>query len=116
MVWADPADVAHIIDNLIENAIRYCPPETSISVTVAAAAARPAVVVADNGPGIDEHDAARIFERFYRGTTGREGGPGTGLGLAIVAELAGRWGGEVRLLGGPGTRIEVSFRSPPTIS
>ncbi|MEA2509781.1 MAG: hypothetical protein QOG21_1863 [Actinomycetota bacterium] len=115
-VWADPADVAHIVDNLIENAIRYCPPGTEISVSVGGAGERPLLVVADTGPGIGRDDADRIFERFYRGATGRAGGPGTGLGLAIVAELARRWGGEVRLLEGTGTRIEVTFPAPSTVS
>jgi signal transduction histidine kinase len=115
-VWADQTDVAHIIDNLIENAIRYCPPGTDIEVAVKGGDGRPVLVIADSGPGIDREDAGRIFERFYRGTTGREGGSGTGLGLAIVAELARRWGGDVRLLEGPGTLIEVSFRAASTVS
>jgi signal transduction histidine kinase len=108
-VLADPADVAHIIDNLVENAIHYCPGGTVIVVSVGSTRGRPALVVADTGPGIDPQDAGRIFERFYRGSTGRAGGPGTGLGLAIVAELTRRWGGEVRLLPGAGTTIEVTF-------
>jgi signal transduction histidine kinase len=116
VAWGDPADVAHIIDNLVENAIRYCPPGTDISVSVAVANERPVLTVADTGPGIGGEDAARVFERFYRGATGRAGGPGTGLGLAIVAELARRWGGDVHLLDGPGTRIEVTFRAPSTVS
>jgi signal transduction histidine kinase len=116
IAWADESDVAHIFDNLIENAIRYCPSGVNIRVSVGSAGARPFLLVADSGPGIAREDADRIFERFYRGTTGREGGPGTGLGLAIVAELARRWGGDVRLLGGPGTRIEVSFRPTSTFS
>jgi signal transduction histidine kinase len=116
VVWADPADVAHIIDNLIENAIRYCPPETEISVSVGSSGERPFLTVADNGPGISQEDAGRVFERFYRGATGRAGGPGTGLGLAIVAELSRRWGGDIHLLDAPGTRIEVTFRAPSTVS
>ncbi|MEA2484964.1 MAG: hypothetical protein QOD46_75 [Actinomycetota bacterium] len=115
-VWADPADVAHIIDNLIENAVRYCPPGTVISVSIGPSGQQPFLTVADNGPGIGQEDGRRVFERFYRGATGRAGGPGTGLGLAIVAELARRWGGDVRLLDGPGTRIEVTFRAPSTVS
>jgi signal transduction histidine kinase len=115
-VWADPSDVAHIIDNLVENAIHYCPPGTRISVVVSSRAGRPALAVADTGPGIDPHDADRIFERFYRGSTGRAGGPGTGLGLAIVGELARRWGGEVRLVPGAGTTIEVTFPARSTVS
>jgi signal transduction histidine kinase len=108
--WADPADVAHVVDNLIENAIRYCPPGTDISVSAETDGSRPVLIVSDNGPGIDKQDVDRIFERFYRGTTGRAGGPGTGLGLAIVAELTQRWGGEVQLLEGRGTQIKVIFK------
>ena len=110
-VWASPRDLANVLDNLIENALRYCPPGTEVSVDVMAREGRSALVVSDTGPGIRPEDRARVFERFYRGTNGRESGPGTGLGLAIVAELAARWGGEVRLLDGPGTRVEATFPS-----
>jgi two-component system, OmpR family, sensor kinase len=115
-VWADSADLAHILDNLIENALRYCPPGTEVAVESWAEDSRAWLVVADDGPGIPAEDRTRIFERFYRGANGRKTGPGTGLGLAIVAELAGRWGGEVRLLAGPGTRVEASFPVSPTDS
>jgi signal transduction histidine kinase len=78
-----------------------------------AANGRATLVVADDGPGIPEEDRARVFERFYRGSNGRRVGPGTGLGLAIVAELVERWGGEVTIAEGPGTRIQVAFRHAP---
>jgi signal transduction histidine kinase len=112
-VFADPADLAHVVDNLIENALRYCPPGTRITVGTASVDGAASLLVADDGPGIAPEDHARVFERFYRGSNGRRSGPGTGLGLAIVAELVGRWGGEVRLLDGPGTRIEAVFARPP---
>jgi signal transduction histidine kinase len=113
-VWGDSADVAHILDNLIENALRYCPPGTEVAVETSSDNGRATLRVYDDGPGIPPEDRARVFERFYRGTNGRRAGPGTGLGLAIVAELARRWGGEVRLLDGPGTRVEASFPASPT--
>ncbi len=113
-VWANPNDLAHVLDNLIENALRYCPPGTTVTVDAGTSDGRAAVTVSDTGPGISPEDRARVFERFYRGSSGREAGPGTGLGLAIVSELARHWGGEVRLLDGPGTRIEVSFPRLPT--
>ncbi len=113
-VFADPGDLAHVLDNLIENALRYCPPGTHVSVGTADPDARGSLLVADDGPGIPEAERGRVFERFYRGSNGRQSGPGTGLGLAIVAELVERWGGEVRLLGGPGTRIEASFQRAAT--
>jgi signal transduction histidine kinase len=115
-VLADPTDVSHVADNLIENALRYCPPGTSITVSTASRNGEVALLVSDTGPGIGPADRERIFERFYRGANGRAAHAGTGLGLAIVAEIVHRWGGDVRLLDGPGTRIEAVFPSPPTVS
>jgi signal transduction histidine kinase len=114
--WAVPADVAHILDNLIENAIRYSPAGAQVVVEADGNAGRPGVVVSDTGPGIPPEERERVFERFYRGAGGRASGPGTGLGLAIVAELAERWGGTVELLDGPGTRVCARFQAPPTDS
>jgi signal transduction histidine kinase len=114
-VWADVADLQHIVDNLVENAIKYAPAGSSISVEVSEKAGRPTLGVADDGPGIAPEDQGRVFERFYRGANGRKTGPGTGLGLAIVAELARRWGGEVRLVDRDGTCIEASFPRRPAI-
>jgi signal transduction histidine kinase len=113
LIYAHPGDLAHVVDNLIENALKYSPPGTRITVEANGFDGRAALVVADDGPGIPAEERARVFERFYRGTNGRRSGPGTGLGLAIVAELAERWDGEVRLLEGPGTRVVVSFDRQP---
>jgi signal transduction histidine kinase len=113
LVFAAPGDLAHVVDNLIENALRYTPPGAEVVVESEAANGRATLVVADDGPGIPEEDRARVFERFYRGSNGRALGPGTGLGLAIVAELVERWGGEVTIAEAPGTRIQVAFRRAP---
>jgi two-component system, OmpR family, sensor kinase len=114
VVWADPADVGHILDNLIENAVRYSPAGSDIVVEASSGQAGSSLTVSDRGPGIPAADRDRVFDRFYRGANGRRTGPGTGLGLAIVAELVGRWNGRVRIVEGPGTRIEASF-PPPTV-
>jgi len=113
LVFADPADLAHVVDNLIENALRYTPPGAHVTVESASENGQGTLVVADNGSGIAEDDRARVFERFYRGSNGRRLGPGTGLGLAIVAELVERWDGHVTLADGPGTRVRVVFRQMP---
>ena len=115
-VWAARADVAHILDNLIENAIRYTPPGTTVTIATGRSGRTSELVVSDTGPGIPPMDRDRIFERFYRGTDGRSAGPGTGLGLAIVAELAERWDGRVELLDGPGTRVRARFPAAATDS
>lgn len=111
----DPKDVAHILDNLLENAIRYAPAGASIVVSSRTVGGAPEIAVADDGPGIPLEERERVFERFYRGSTGRSRGPGTGLGLAIVAEMAHRWGGHVRLAEGAGTHVQVRF-PPPSVS
>jgi two-component system, OmpR family, sensor kinase len=115
-VWAAPSDVAHILDNLLENAIRYSPRGSRIEVTLQPDGARNGFVVSDNGPGIPASERDHVFERFYRGAEGRSAGTGTGLGLAIVAELAERWNGSVELLNGPGTRVRASFPAAATNS
>jgi two-component system, OmpR family, sensor kinase len=112
-IYADAGDLAHVVDNLIENGLRYSPPGSRVTVEADGFDGRAALIVADDGPGIPAEDRNRVFERFYRGSNGRRSGPGTGLGLAIVAELVERWGGEVRLLEGPGIRVIVTFDREP---
>ena len=110
-VNADPTALRQILQNLVENAVRYTP---SGRVTVFS---RPeergvAVGVRDTGIGIPAEHLPRIFERFYRVDPGRsrEGG-GTGLGLAIVKHLAEAHGGSVRATSAvrAGTEIAVFF-------
>jgi signal transduction histidine kinase len=115
-IWAARADVAHILDNLLENAIRYSPRGSRIEVELDPDGDHPGFVVSDTGPGIPLGEREHVFERFYRGSGGRSTGPGTGLGLAIVAELAERWNGTVELLDGPGTRVRASFPAGATES
>ncbi len=107
---ADPADVGQMLDNLIDNAIRYAPGE--IAVEVSADGDRARLIVADRGPGIPEGELDRVTERFFRGRGAAPGG--SGLGLAIVRELAERWGGtiEVSRPDAGGTRVEVLLPSP----
>jgi signal transduction histidine kinase len=115
VVWADRDDLEHVLDNLLDNALRYTPRGTPVRVETALRDGCVVLAVADAGPGIPSEDRARIFERFYRGANGRLAGSGTGLGLAIVDELTRRWGGSVTLAPGQGTRIEVSLPQLPIL-
>ena len=93
--WAD--EVGIILDNLIDNAIRYS--GTGGRVTVECGRQGDAevyVAVDDNGPGLAAGEERRAIERFTRGKAAA-GTSGTGLGLAIVDTLARRWGGRVEL-------------------
>ena len=109
IAWTHPDDLDHVLDNLVENAVRYCPAGAEIVVEAGQRDGLPTLRVADDGPGIPPEERDRVFQRFYRGSTGRRAGAGSGLGLAIVAELVRRWGGEVRLGDGDGTWIEATF-------
>lgn len=85
--------IEQVLVNLLENAVKYNPPESVISVSARVAGAEMIVEVADEGVGLEAGEEARIFEKFYRG--GRSHGQrGAGLGLpicrAIIAAHAGR--------------------------
>lgn len=112
-VWAKPEDIAYLLDNLIDNALRYSGSGAEVQVETSVRDGGACLAVADTGPGISPEDRPRVFERFYRGASGRRAGGGTGLGLAIVDELVRRWGGEVRLVDAPGARLEAVFPLRP---
>jgi signal transduction histidine kinase len=95
------------ISNLIANAVKFTQAGGAIAVGVRAAAGSVQFTVSDNGPGIDEEDLPRIFERFYRGRKAASvedawGVEGAGLGLAIAQSVARAHGGLVRVESAPG--------------
>ena len=102
-IVGDAAKLHDVLRNLVENAANYAPERTTIYLSAAHEGDRVQLSVADEGPGIPEHDLHRIFERFYRvdKARSRETG-GTGLGLSIVKHLAGLHGGDVRAANRPG--------------
>jgi two-component system sensor histidine kinase MprB len=87
-VHADPVLIERAVSNLIDNALKYSPPNAPVEVTVRDGE----VVIRDHGPGIAQEDLPRIFDRFYRAAAARAK-PGSGLGLAIVREAAEVHGG-----------------------
>ncbi len=94
----DPSAFDHVLLNLLDNAVKYTPPEGRITVTAGRDGTRYFVSVKDTGIGIAEKHLSRIFERFYRVDKGRSRDTGgTGLGLSIVKHLIGAMGGEVRV-------------------
>jgi two-component system sensor histidine kinase TctE len=110
-VRGDPVMLRELLANLVDNALAYCPRGAVVTVTVAADdAAGARVSVTDNGPGIDEPERERVFERFHR--VAGSPGEGSGLGLAIAREIASAHGAAIALgpgAGGRGTRVEVRF-------
>jgi signal transduction histidine kinase len=113
-ITASEEDLAILLDNLIENALRYSP--SRIVVDWGRDGGGAWLAVLDEGSGLVPGEETRLFERFARGRAGG-GSSGTGLGLAIVQTLARRWRGTVslanRLEGG--MRAEVRFPAAATV-
>jgi signal transduction histidine kinase len=115
-VRADQEELAAIVDNLMENALKYSPAGSPVEIGSEVNGGRAVVRVADAGPGIPEAEREAVFERFYRGQAAGGTG-GSGLGLPIAAALARRWGGKVRLReragGGTVAEIELELAQVP---
>lgn len=112
-VSGDLAELRTLLDNLVDNALRYTPGGGRVDVEVYRVEAEAVLAVRDTGPGIPPAERERVFDRFYRGA--HVATPGSGLGLAIVKRIADRHGAHIRLSqpeAGPGLRITVHFLLP----
>jgi two-component system sensor histidine kinase MprB len=89
-VHVDPDAIERAIGNLVDNAVKWSPPDGEITITVA----NGEFSVTDEGPGIPAADLPFVFDRFYRSTEARSM-PGSGLGLAIVRQVVETHGGQV---------------------
>jgi two-component system phosphate regulon sensor histidine kinase PhoR len=116
VAWADEEAIGQILDNLVDNAVKYTPAGGRIRVRWGAENGQVALEVADNGIGIPEHDLPRIFERFYRvdKARSRELG-GTGLGLSIVKHLVQAMHGSIDAASrlGEGTSFLIHLPQAP---
>ncbi len=110
--WADPDALRQVMDNLVDNAIKYTPNGGRITVRWGATADTVSFEVEDTGVGIPETDVNRVFERFYRVDKARGRAEGsTGLGLSIVKHLVQAMRGQVRVNSklGKGTTFRVTL-------
>ena len=109
-VQGDPQQLRVLIDNLIDNALRYCPEGARIDLRLRRHAGRAVLEVADDGPGIAEADKARVLLRFVRlrpaDTTG------SGLGMAIVRQIVEQHQATLSLLDTPGGGLTVRVEWP----
>ena len=112
-IRGDRLRIEQVLMNMISNAIKYTPDGGLVEVIVSASNGEARATVRDNGIGISEEDAPRVFERFYRvdKARSRESG-GTGLGLAIAQEIILRHGGEIDLQSKKDEGTEISISLP----
>lgn len=107
--WCAGPDLERSLDSLVENALAYAPAGTAVRLE----AAPGRIVVLDEGPGLAAGEEEAVFERFSRGSAGRQGAKGTGLGLAIARELTRQWDGEVRLRNRSGGGLAAAIELVP---
>jgi two-component system sensor histidine kinase KdpD len=111
LMYLDYVEIAQVLINLGENALRYAPAGTEI--TIRARPIGPAVQlsVQDEGPGIPPAEQARVFDKFYRVKSG-EHVPGSGIGLAISKGIVETHGGRIWIESTPGAGSTFHFTLP----
>ncbi len=115
-VNGDPHLLQQAVANLLDNAIKFAPPGTTITLSVGMEGERLAITVADQGPGMSEDDLSRASERFFRAETARNT-PGAGLGLSLVQAVMSLHGGSLELKAGqPGLFATLLLPVVPAVS
>ena len=92
LVNVDAGQIQRVLANLVENALKFSPPDASVLVRITATRKEAIVRVVDQGPGLPESELERVFEPFYRRDAARGG---AGLGLAIARGFAAANGGRI---------------------
>jgi two-component system sensor histidine kinase KdpD len=111
-VHADATLLGQVLVNLLENAAKFAPPDTAVTVSARVEADRVRIAVADRGAGIAEAERARVFDLFYRAEQRDSGTAGSGLGLAIAKGFIEAMGGTIRATAadaGVGTAVEIEL-------
>jgi len=97
-VRIDVDRITEVLVHLLDNAVKYSPPGTSLQITAENRGGEIVTSVADHGPGIDEVEQQMIFEKFYRGRDQRMLIQGTGMGLAIAKAIVELHGGTIAVI------------------
>lgn len=113
-VKADEQSLTELMVILLENAIKYSPTKTTVTVSAKAVKDRVELAVKDEGPGISAEDAPHIFERFYRADSSRSKNQaeGYGLGLALAEQIAQLHGSSIHMKSVLGKGAEFSVSLP----
>ena len=131
LLWCDAMLMSQLLDNLIDNALKYSPEDAPVEILARQVGPQILLAVRDRGPGIAPAWRERVFEVFHRGAPPQEAPraragdaaasrPGAGVGLAVCRAIAGAHGGELRLRarghGGCAFECLLPLREPPMLS
>jgi two-component system sensor histidine kinase KdpD len=110
--WFDPQLLGRVLHHLLENAARYTPAGSVVTLGSRRTGDRLEFSVEDNGPGIDESDLPLIFEKFYRGKRRKTSAKGSGMGLAIARAILTAHGGGIEASNVAGKGAKFRFWVP----
>lgn len=109
---ADPEFASQVVKQFIDNALKYSPEGSPISISAERRDGKIVIGVADRGPGIEEDEQSRIFDKFFRGKRERFERPGNGMGLAIAKGIVEAHGERIWVEGEPGGGSTFYFSLP----
>jgi signal transduction histidine kinase len=114
LVYGEARKLQRVVANLLDNALKFTPPQGTVTVSLKADNGQVAISVRDTGIGISEDDLPHVFKRFYRCDNSRAQ-QGTGLGLSLVKAIAGSLGGSVNATShlGEGSTFTVTLPQMP---
>jgi len=114
LVYGEARKFQRMVANLLDNALKFTPPQGTVTVSLKADNGQVAISVSDTGIGISEDDLPHVFKRFYRCDNSRAQ-QGTGLGLSLVKAIAGSLGGSVNATShlGEGSTFTVTLPQMP---
>jgi two-component system OmpR family sensor kinase len=112
LVCADPRLLSTVLDQLLDNAMRYTPPGATVEVSAAVIREEVELVVEDDGPGVPEDLRPHLFERFYRTDAARGGNGGPGLGLTLAAAIVELHQGTILAEQGRSGGLRIRIRLP----
>ncbi|TCZ80849.1 HAMP domain-containing histidine kinase [Paenibacillus albiflavus] len=106
IIQADENRLKQVLINLIDNSLKYTGPGGTIKVSASSREEQVMITVEDTGSGIEEHDLAHVFQKFYKGNNQ---GAGTGLGLSISQQIIKMHHGDLQIEShiGKGTKVEI---------
>jgi signal transduction histidine kinase len=109
----DPNWFQRIIDNIVENALKYNPAGTTVTVSLAVIEHHLCqITITDDGSGMDPKTVNSLFQRYYRGTNTSDSGNGTGLGMAITKQLIQLHQGSINVKSTPGKGTSIRILMP----